>query len=100
MTKAEAKKLCIKKWEWIVENSEVMINYARMYKELPELEELLNNCGYCELYLFSKNCRKCPLVKIHGQKENCNRDNSTYMKWARTPSLQNAQKMLDLIKQT
>lgn len=51
MTKKQAKELCIKKWEYIVNNNG---SDKGLINEIPELENLACECAYCELYYFTE----------------------------------------------
>jgi len=105
LTKAQAKKLCIKKWNFIVKHD------GRYYtqeieKKFPELANMQNECPYCELYIttdmFSreKDCLGCPinLYKKEGQDIlGCNKPKHPFEKWLKSRTKKNAQKVLDLI---
>jgi len=98
MTKAEAKKLCVKKWEWLVKNFNEP--NADMDIDIPEIKDFNAHCAYCEKYQIDgkPDCIKCPIVKTFGIDENCFMAGSTFAKsyW----SLKETKKMLKLIKQT
>ena len=96
MTKKQAKKLCIKKFEWIVNNNGVW-DYNKIMHDIPGLEKLTNSCGYCELY-FRIDCEICPLyIKDVGP---CMREEHPYNIWSRHKTKKHAQEVLDLIKLT
>jgi hypothetical protein len=106
MTKAEAKKWCIAKWEYIVENNG---NEMGLEDAIPELDRFNSECAYCEKYRkidgkislekdLKKECTKCPLLKI--KKGWCFGENSLFSTWDDTPTEQNAQKMLDAIRRS
>lgn len=74
ITRREAIKLSIKKWEWIEihcnDYSFKHINsdgYGYLIQCIPELEDLNSHCGLCELYLNpgsqKKYCTGCPFKK-------------------------------------
>lgn len=99
LTKKEAKRLSILKWEYIVENNG---SDDRLIEEYPELDELTGNCGYCEIYNpFSENritdngCSPCPLVV---NKHPCT--TTVWYVWIRKRNKKNAQAVLDLIKKS
>lgn len=92
MTKKEAKRLSILKWEYIIaqDGSE-----DELIEAIPELVELISNCGYCEKYVaLFDNCPKCPLTIIEA---NCCEYTHPFYKWFHTRTKENAQAVLDLI---
>jgi hypothetical protein len=102
MTKEEAKELCIKKWEYIVENDG---DDSRLIMDMPELNNLVNQCAYCELYIGDRVnerlfCKECPLNINENQRFycGCNTDGHPFMKWNNEPNKETAQAVLDLIK--
>lgn len=88
LTKAQAKELSIKKWEYIVNNKG---ENNGLIKALPELKDFPANCGYCEKY--PPTCRGCPISY-------CLDGLHPYKKWSKRRTKANAQKVLDLIKQS
>lgn len=99
LTKKQAKELSIKKWEYIVNNNGIP---AGLLDKYPELNELICYCGYCEKYeLENHECGNCPLfIKVDGINHNCYADIHPWHKWYNNPTKTNAQKVLDLIKQS
>lgn len=76
MTPEEAKELAIKKWQYIVNNNG---DDRGLINAISDLAHLLNECAYCQLYLyFDRSCSGCPL-NIIGQ--NCLKDDTFYRKW-------------------
>jgi hypothetical protein len=106
MTKATAKKWCIKKWEWIAENwnkaRNWANNYASMELAIPQLIKFTAHCAYCEIYEPNSDdgCPKCPLQKKLGIKYCCFNENSPFHKWKRNPTKRNARAMLEAIKKS
>jgi hypothetical protein len=97
LTKEQAKELSIKKWEYIVGNNG---NWKGLVKKYPELANLLAQCGYCEKYL-RKDCENCPLlIQIDGINCSCYDGSHPHSKWAIKRTKLNAQKVLDLIRES
>ena len=100
MTKRIAKKWCLKKWEWYLENPNA--TYRDMDIAIPEMKEFRSSSAYCETYQSGFDCTKCPLYKLWGV--DCNDDNSPYGKWcdAKTPRWKEywAKRMIDDIKRS
>ena len=103
MTEAEAKALCVTKWEHIVDNSG---NPGGLYIDHPELRELINGCAYCNLYINSKkgkfrSCYKCPIrgssSNYKASKVGCEQDAHPWKVWNQTKNTANAQAVLNLI---
>lgn len=107
LTKERAKELSIRKWEWIIENNG-FVNNDRLIEELPELFDLAHYCGLCELYCFEhdselSHCLNCP---IRPKREYYNNTTNTgcfqrihpYYIWYNEPNIENAQAVLELIK--
>lgn len=103
MTKEEAKELCILKWEYIVNNEGSEDGLINKY---PELNKLLYECAYCELY-FNDNskhhCDNCPIKIKYSKRTNkyygfCLTPDHPYNKWDNANTKENAQVVLDLIK--
>ena len=101
MTEAEAKELCVTKWEYIVNNG-----IGNLYVEHPELRDYINGCAYCTLYIASrgggfKSCYQCPIrVNSNNYKTSrigCEQDTHPYKAWNRSKTEANAQALLDLI---
>ncbi len=92
LTKKEAKRLSILKWEFIIANGGGYLPH-----ELPvELQGLLAECGYCEKY--KESCKGCPLHQ--GGLMNCGHDEHPWQIWYDEQTVKNAQAMLDLILKT
>ena len=111
ITKQQAKKLCIKKWEWIVKNGKKYYGNWELWElwklekslvnAIPELINLNYNCAYCEKYdddYDVPDCYKCPLKKIEGY--SCNEKKSNYAKWDNKPTTKLAKKILENIKKS
>jgi hypothetical protein len=105
MTKKKAKELCILKWEYIVNNNG---SYNGLLNKYPELTNLINDCAYCELYYDTKNkklnnCAKCP-IKLKTEYYNsfydvsCQQTNHLYYAWYKKQTKENAEAILNLIK--
>ena len=91
LTKKEAKRLSILKWEFIIANGGNYYAY-----ELPEeLRDLLAECGYCHKY---DDCKKCPLYL--DESINCDHSEHPWKIWVNNSTVENAQAMLDLILKT
>ncbi len=112
MKKAEAKKWCIKKWEYIV-NNEGHLN--ELYKAIPELNNFESGCAYCELYNATNSavflcCARCPIrpkLKDYDDMEYCGclQKIHPFDKWSDIPRLEKdkikyAKELLELIKQS
>jgi len=100
MTKNEAKKLCILKWEYIVNNdgSDVGLIYKH-----PELDNFSNNCAYCDKYIDTRSitieyCFKCPIrIKNRNNSISCFNLNHPHNIWDNNETKENAQAVLDMI---
>jgi len=104
MNKAEAKALCVTKWEHIVDNG-----IGNLYEDNPELTHYINGCAYCNLYIGSngsgfRSCRACPIrVSSNNYKvtrSGCEQDGHPYKAWNRSKTSANAQTLLDLINES
>ena len=93
MTKAEAKKWSIKKWEYIVNNNGLKTG---IITAIPELLTLKNRCGYCEKYSEGYYCINCPISL--GYECGCSHHKHPYSYWNNEPTKENAEKVLHLIK--
>ena len=108
ITKQEAIKLSLIKWEYIVNNDG---SIGGLTDHHPELDNLLGLCGLCEYYEdlailsnisdeFSLNrktkCSFCDLAKLN---TSCFDDDSYFQIWNRHRTKENAQDVLNLIKQ-
>lgn len=93
LTKKEAKRLSILKWEFIIENGG---NY-KLHKLPKELENLQSECGYCEKY-YEKNCAGCPINTPDIGK--CWHSGHLFHVWYNNKTVENAQAVLDLIKKS
>lgn len=104
MTKAQAKKWCVKKWQFFVDNPKCE-NYE-LREQIPELREFFCNCAYCSRYKDSIEsdtpCSKCPLYKL--EKVSCMDMRSPYDKWAKAKTLRSkklwAKRILEDIKRS
>jgi len=108
ITNKQAKELEIKKWKYIIKNN---YNPNNFLKNKSELSELIDYCGFCELYITNcskkfKHCYKCPLVIMTDDYNydlyGCKQINHPFKLWFEGDkdnrfSKENAQKMLDLI---
>ena len=107
LTKKKAKELCIKKWEYIV-NNDGILDGERLRFAIPEISSLPGKCAYCELYRHTESvkfyyCFKCPLRPKYSKdydKYNfgCHQQNHSFKIWYNNNTKENAQKVLDLIK--
>lgn len=91
-TPKEMKELSIKKWEFLVENPG---RFMSITSAIPELEEFTGDCPYCDMYFSYFACEECP-VKV--DKLNCLDDNHPFSQYIYNPTSENAQKVLDIIK--
>ena len=97
LTKKQAKELSIKKWEYIVGNKGKSNGLNEVH---PELLKLYCNCGYCENY-FNNICKNCPLlIKVNNQWLNCGIGSHPWNIWFNKQTKINAQKVLDLIRES
>lgn len=104
MTKKEAKRLSVLKWQYIVDNDG--IEYGVHFK-VEGLLGLQSNCGLCDKYQDTaskslKYCAKCPIrlkVKDYSSIGNtgCWQDSHPYKIWSYNATKENAQAVLDLI---
>ncbi len=105
MTKKEARKLSILKWEWIIKNPDKNADYD-LSKEIPELQGLDAECGYCELYHDgpsggNQRCKECPLaIKPINHRSQCLMDGHPFNLWIEHETTENALKVLGLIIKT
>ena len=102
LTKKKAKELSIKKWEYIVGNNG---SEVRLLDTLPELDGLNDDCGYCEKYKTPGKmylCTKCPInFGLHDTYGcSCLIKPHPFLTWNRLKSKANAQRVLDLIKES
>jgi len=111
LTKKQAKDLSIKKWEYIIKNNG---DGFGLLIEIPELNKLKYNCGFCEKYIYSTGgqliyCRKCPIrpkLKDYNNDYNsgCLQDVHFYKRWgcAINPKdrIKYAKLLLDQIKES
>ena len=63
----EAKRLSLKKWEFLLKHCDTSFNLAlrqQLQEEIPELKGILSNCGFCSYYLqyLNVDCCYCPLA--------------------------------------
>lgn len=94
LTKKEAKRLSILKWEFIVGNGGDYDSYI----VLPvEVQPLIGECGYCEKY-NPFQCIGCPLnLPDIGY---CRSDEHPFNVWSNNSTPKTAQAVLDLIKKS
>lgn len=94
LTKKEAKRLSILKWEFIVSNGGDYV----FWDELPiEVQPLIAECGYCEKY-HHVQCHRCPLnISDIGC---CKINEHPFSIWLNDPTPDTAQAVLDLIKKS
>lgn len=98
LTKKKAKELSILKWEYIVSNKR---SDEGLIDKCPELKELKAHCGYCAKY-SNGNCKNCPinLGLNDGYGSACMKERHPYNKWWEMNTKANAQKVLDLIRES
>ncbi len=106
MTKKEAKELCILKWEYIVENNG---SSKGLIKKYPQLKKLNYGCAYCDKYITGEtfsllHCAKCPIrPKVDDYHDieyvGCSQYGHPYSNWSYNNTKENAQLVLDLIKE-
>jgi hypothetical protein len=92
LTPEKMKELSIEKWEFLVKNPD---KFRSVTSVIPELEEFTGDCPYCEMYYGFFACKGCP-VQIDEQ--NCLCDNHPFSQYIYKPTSENAQKVLDIIK--
>lgn len=97
LTRAEAKKWCIKKWEWLVENPKQDFENRDLIKVIPELGSFWCACAYCELFGFGANesCMNCPLYNLWGKR--CAEEGSPWYKWRYSRTLKTRKKYAQII---
>jgi len=102
ITKAQAKRDAIRKWEFIVDMAPSILDIKKHNREWetvlmhwllqchPDMITYIHNsmCAFCYKYGCENDC---PLVA-------CSGDKSLYHKWYKDPSLRNAKAMLKKIK--
>jgi len=91
LTKAKAKELSLKKWEYIVGNDGIIDD--GLYLAVPELVKLGWNCGFCARY----ECTSCPL---YINELVCVDPGHPWHTWENDMTVENAQIILDLIKKS
>ena len=107
MTKSEAKKWSIKKWEWIVAHDGCKDG---LVIAIPELLEFESGCAYCEKYSKSakmkyyKNgyrtyCYTCPLFD-RKELRDCSDVGSVFHVWYCYRNKETAQAVLDAIRRS
>jgi len=99
LTKEEAIELSIKKWEWIVNNKGIL-DTKKLLLDIPELKNIKNNCGLCELHLHHGLCINCPLDIIEGDIVHigCQKDGHPENEWFNKQNTSTAKKVLKLIR--
>jgi len=90
LTLKKAFELSIEKWERIIQD-----NGQNTFKDMPQLNSLLNECGMCEYY--RQDCSEC--VINCGFDDGCNNTNHVYLIWSNHSTITNAQAVLDLINE-
>lgn len=95
MTLQEAKRLAIKKWEWIVGNDGAC-DWRKLEADIPEISIFYGNCSYCHLF-GANNCKSCPL-NLNGITCKKTYSEHPFRIYADNKTKQNAQKVLNLIK--
>jgi hypothetical protein len=104
LTLKHALKLSIAKWQHIVENNG---DDWSLLEELPELKDLICECGLCEKYSQKSrgkfnHCYGCPLIimsdNYNYEKQGCVQDNHPFSNWASNQTKENAQKLLTALK--
>jgi hypothetical protein len=102
MTEQEAKILSIRKWQWIVDNEGRTSNKEniKVWEAIPELEDMIYYCPYCELF-WRSGCKKCPLnLRFVHNSTGCHQLQHPFYFWCCNTIKANAQKVLDLIINT
>jgi hypothetical protein len=109
MTPEMQDKWVLIKWEWLAQHSNFKLlsqeNTDNLKSVYETLRKLASGCAYCQDYRRQgyrkdgreKFCCNCPIVK-YDKTERCPDINSTFYKWAISPTKQNAKRMLNLIK--
>ena len=107
LTKAKAKELSIKKWEYIVGNGG---REEGLYNVYPEMKLLKCGCALCERFILTQSkrfgsCFECPIrpkLKEYDDLEwsGCLQDLHPYSTWLGHGTKENAQAVLDLIKKS
>lgn len=92
MTKKEAKRLCLLKWQIIIDNDGILNHKVGRN---PELKNFPSYCAYCKIN--RDNCSDCPLFIDEG---NCQHPEHPYYKWVISPTKEAAQAVYDLILKT
>ena len=83
----EAKKLSIIKWTKIVElleNDNTITDWAMVdiLKQIPEISQIVANCGFCERYIKDVSFKKgCALCEFGIQTGCCVDDSSLFSKY-------------------
>ena len=101
---SEARKLSIKKWQWVVDNWDYSLsndaNINRLLRAIPELKTLTHSCGWCDYYLCGLyTCTSCVLDKISNGKA-CSIWYKNFRNKEKTPKIRrkNAIKILNACK--
>ena len=98
LTLERAYELAVKKWECIVNN-----DGNEVYPYPKNIDALLFNCSYCEMFFNEADCVNCPL-NLDGEQRGswgkCKAHNHPYAIWSDDKTKANAQAVLDLIIKT
>jgi len=105
LTKKQAKEPSIEKWEMTVEAD------GNVTEEiLTRFQIYLNGCAYCEKYYYTCSekfdyCFKCPIRPKISEYDDisdagCCQECHPYIKWQSDQTKENAQAVLDLIKES
>ena len=105
MTRLEAIKKSIRKWEGIVKNNGIFTKKQKSY-----YTKYIGRCPLCELYIITKVikkeletwCKACPLFiednNLYPNTPNCAIYIHPYYKWYTNQTSDNAQVILNLLK--
>ena len=95
LTAEQALDFSIKKWEAIVENDGQGISPEQ--KKKLGIWNFNSTCGLCEKYRRDYSCTKCPFIgeNDHG----CSNDLHIWRQWYINTTKENAQKVLDALKE-
>lgn len=88
-----AKECTVRKWRYaVVHNGKFRGKDFSIEVDLPDIGELLFNCGYCHYYCF--NCYCCPM-NINDL--TCKDKGHPFNTWVKDQTQENAQTVLDLV---
>lgn len=96
------KQKCINQWRWIVAHpGSSKDDWAEAHRVLAKEIEEHSLCHAClEVYLRNTGCNKCPINWYTTKRNHCCYGKNVYNTWNQNKTKQNAQAVLEVIKNT